>query len=229
MATATMSKGSLVITGATPILYNRRDIILNKGPFYSKGRGEGFDTVQERTWRDKAHYLKVSIPGEDLEDVEEGTIDRYEKACAGDKVIVPAQWLKMSLINTQKASGNPIKPEGAKRANDTMKQYFVSGISFDDDILLLKSDGKTAVTRKDLVLLKNVVTVPQGGSVACYRPLYNGWMANLTYTIYDAAITHQMVEDCMRWVGIYFGIGDWRPQHGGSYGRFTVDGGKKKK
>lgn len=207
-------QSSFMIYGVSPILYNRKDLILEDSPLFKKQRGEDYMVVENRIWKEKAHYLKITCNSNDPEE--------RELKNANDIIVVPAQWLKMSLVNTQKQSAFPIKPAGARRSNDTMKQFFIAGVLFDENIELMDAKGKNPITRKDLAQHKCVVTVPKGGSIPCVRPMIQSWSSEIRYTILDKAINKKIIEDCFEYIGIYFGLGDWRPQHGGMFGRFSM-------
>ena len=191
------------IQGVSPLLMNRDDLKMWDPEKYSKQRGEEYLEMEERVWRDKAHFEAFS-----KED--------------NPKVVVRDIWIKKCLIASQKQSGCPILPPGSKKRTDTLRNYFVSGVLINDSVVYDKN--KKIVTKKDLQPFKAMVR-PQktGGKVCCIRPMIEtGWNCKVHILIADAAIKENDIIQCLTWAGTYNGIGDWRVERGGQFGRFTV-------
>jgi hypothetical protein len=53
-------------------------------------------------------------------------------------------------------------------------------------------------------------------------PVFDTWSGIASFTIKDDAITRQMFEDAIHTAGMVVGIGRFRPEKGGTYGRFRV-------
>ena len=198
-------KITLKVKGVSPMLFNRKSIMLEEGEEFQKQRGENGMNVEERIWREKAH------------------VDDQ------DQVVIPSEWVKRSLVGSQKRNAYPIKPVGATRKDASMLTYFNSGVFFNDTVVTLK--GKP-VTKQTLTPHKSIVTIPKtGGSVPCMRPMVEaGWEAEIEGVICDEYVTPENLQEALEWVGFYSGWGDWRPQSGGQFGRFEakVTKGKSK-
>jgi hypothetical protein len=189
------------VRGVSPLLMNRDDLRMLDPEKYSKRRGEEYIDMEERIWRDKAHF----------------------ESTGGDnpKAVLRDVWVKRSLLASQKQSGCPIAPPGSRKKTDSLRNYFVSGVLIHDSHIIL--DGKP-VTKKDLVPFKAMVR-PQktGGKICCIRPMIpTGWTATIKIIITDEAIKNEDIIKCLEWVGVYNGIGDWRVERGGQFGRFEV-------
>jgi hypothetical protein len=75
----------------------------------------------------------------------------------------------------------------------------------------------------DPVITEDPVRVGQGSADLRYRPYFHRWSVVMTWEI-DAELLR--VEDLLNLIdraGFGVGIGEWRPEKGGEYGRFEVD------
>lgn len=73
------------------------------------------------------------------------------------------------------------------------------------------------------VITEDPVRVGQGSADLRYRPYFHRWAVDLTFEV-DAELLR--VEDLLNLIdraGFGVGIGEWRPEKGGEYGRFQVD------
>lgn len=55
------------------------------------------------------------------------------------------------------------------------------------------------------------------------RPMFNPWGMKVALDIDTAIITPEHVLDALRLAGRTVGVGDYRPEKGGGFGRFTVE------
>lgn len=189
------------IHGISPLLMNRDDLKMLDPKKYSKARGEEYIDMEERIWRDKAHYDDMS--GEN------------------PKVVLRDVWIKRALLASQKQSGCPIAPPGSRKKTDSLRNYFVAGVLIQDTTI--QQNGKD-ITKNDLVPFKAMVR-PQktGGKICCIRPMIpTGWEATIKIIITDEAVKDEDIVKCLEWVGIYNGVGDWRVERGGQFGRFEI-------
>lgn len=58
------------------------------------------------------------------------------------------------------------------------------------------------------------------------RPQFNGWSARLRLTYNKEIFSLEQVINLINWAGINCGIGGWRPSCSGTFGTYTVSGGK---
>lgn len=68
------------------------------------------------------------------------------------------------------------------------------------------------------------VRVGMGGADLRYRPEYQEWSAKLSITFNEGLISKEQLIQAIYAGGYGTGIGEWRPEKGGNYGRFTVEG-----
>lgn len=128
---------------------------------------------------------------------------------------VPATWLKGSLIQAGKArkKGTAIK----------------TGVVLTDEVFPLAYDGpRTPEGLYDEIenfshfAMVNVGTGGVKKMVPCTRPMFRNWSLEAT-GMYDE---ESLDEDDFQWAieraGLVVGIGDWRPEKGGIFGRFET-------
>lgn len=90
-------------------------------------------------------------------------------------------------------------------------------IRCNDPAKVLEMDCDAPITRED------TVRVGQGSADLRYRPEFHRWSVDIEFEI-DAELLR--VEDLVNLIdraGFGVGIGEWRPEKGGEYGRFEVD------
>ena len=140
-----------------------------------------------------------------------------EKAHSNDagNIIIPPTAIKNGLASTAKFLGIQIPGKG--KQNYT--KHFESGILIIDPVVLpvLKSDmqGERLFVPSD---------GKRGGSkrVWKYFPVIPQWGGDLIVFILDDIITKAVFEVHLRAMGKFIGLGRFRPQNNGYYGRFDV-------
>lgn len=70
-------------------------------------------------------------------------------------------------------------------------------------------------------LRKDHVRVGNGAADVRYRPEYTEWSAKLRITYNEGLISKDQLFQAVYAGGYGTGIGDWRPEKGGDFGRFT--------
>lgn len=131
-------------------------------------------------------------------------------------VFIPPMQLKLSVDNAANFLGAKIPGRG----NSMYKKHFVAGVMVFDPIPL-------GIHKDDVP--PNELFVPsdgrKGGSsrVTKLFPLINDWGGTASFYIFDDTITKSVFEEHIREAGKFIGIGTFRPQNGGYYGRFRVD------
>jgi hypothetical protein len=133
------------------------------------------------------------------------------------RIYIPQMAFKNCLSDVAKYLGEKIP--GKKNA--TWTKHFESGIQIEDDLILdvkkddiegewfhVPSDGKP------------------GGSTRVLKcfPVIREWKGFLTFYIIDDLITEEVFHRYLNEAGRFIGIGRFRPQRRGFYGRFKVEG-----
>lgn len=59
-----------------------------------------------------------------------------------------------------------------------------------------------------------------------YRPIYRGWWADIPLQFDGDVLSPEQVHHMIQRAGFQVGVGEWRPQKDGDYGRFKLDTGE---
>ena len=71
-------------------------------------------------------------------------------------------------------------------------------------------------------IFKTLVVIPSTkGRVMRYRPMLKNWLLSFNIEIEEEIDPHA-VKEALDIAGRYVGIGDWRPQKKGKFGKFHV-------
>jgi hypothetical protein len=122
---------------------------------------------------------------------------------------VPSIMFKKAMVRATKATDMAM--------TDARQAFFVYGTESSDMVALDHPDSEPDM-RKD------VVRVGRGSNKEVrYRGQFREWSADLIVEFNTSLITAQGVVELLAIAGFCVGIGDWRPQKGGQYGRFEID------
>lgn len=182
------------IIGVSPLLYNRY-----LSDVFKKQRNETFDEFENRIWKEKAHFNE------------------------NEELIIPSQNWSRCLVDSSKKSG--IRPPDARKKNENLSLLFKSTF-FPNDFKVLKSNGSPA-TKNDLIQFKTSVCMQgfKSQRVPSIRPCIEQWCGILEFEILDPAnrLRTELVKESLLFAGAFNGIGEWRVQNGGKFGRFTIN------
>lgn len=158
---------------------------------------ESMEDYEQRTWRERLHY------NEDGE------------------VVIPAMAFKQAIDKAASMLGMKISGKG--RA--TYTKHFVSGCVLQSDIPIA-ANGKPIT--KDRVTPERIFANADGVRGSGKRvwrtyPTIPQWEGVAEFVILDDTITKDVFEAHLIESGKYVGIGRFRAEKGGLYGRFTVE------
>lgn len=130
--------------------------------------------------------------------------------------IIPAVMFKNAIENAAQILGDKIPSKG----NNTYASRFVAGVTVENDLLL----GIT----KDKVLFEDWWVSsngrPGGPQVLKRFPKIISWQGEVSYlVILDEIITREIFKKYLKLSGLIAGIGRYRPQKGGTYGKFEIE------
>jgi hypothetical protein len=90
-----------------------------------------------------------------------------------------------------------------------------------DEVFITNGDGKTKVT--DFEVDSRPVTIPSTkGRIMRHRARWDCWSATFDLDIDDELLDPKIVHELLVEGGKRVGIGDYRPEKGGPFGRFQV-------
>lgn len=184
----------VVLTGVSPLLMNAmgRDEILNLHEKVRKAKNATRPKVRE-----------VAEAGLHLN--------------ADGKPHVPVTYFQAAL----KHAGRFVRLDGKKQvstASTTVLWSFLSISSFDHP---LYSPGTTKPATWDVDIQQG--RNPNGGeAVAVIRPRFDEWEVRVTLELDQGEASLDMLRDLVTKAGKVSGFGDFRPNRGGTFGRFVI-------
>lgn len=158
----------------------------------AKLQGESHEDYDKRTWRSKLNV-----------DAKTG------------KVVIPAHGMHQAIVAAAKYTGEQIPGQGKK----TWTAKFTTGISLLSDI----NTGLDPADAQQVTISANADGVRGSGKRVLRRfPLYLEWSATFEVMILDPIITEAQFRKMLEVTGMFIGIGRFRPEKGGTNGRFKV-------
>jgi len=125
------------------------------------------------------------------------------------KYCFPALNIQQALARV--ASDFAIKGRGRK----TYKSLISYGVLIEPHLI--------PINPQKYVIDKRKVIIPRtGGRVDRYRPLFKNWSLRFNIILLEEQIPSEILREVLRFAGVQNGLGDYRPQRGGPFGRFEV-------
>ena len=120
----------------------------------------------------------------------------------------PATHIDRCLIE----AGKKIRQKGNRKA--TYSKLFGSMVSIEEFEIVHKN--------QEYEIHKSLVVIPSTrGRVMRYRPILKDWELEFHINFEDE-IPAEVVKEALEIAGRYIGIGDWRPEKKGKFGKFQV-------
>ena len=132
------------------------------------------------------------------------------------KVCLPAVYLKNCITEASKQ----FKIIG--KGKSTYSKIVASTVDIEPFMIELKS-GKYEIFRISAV---NPMT---RGRMMTERPKFNKWSAEFEIILNDPAVPINVINEILEQAGKYVGIGDWRPEKKGMFGKFMITSFKQQK
>jgi len=116
------------------------------------------------------------------------------------------------IIRTLIDAGKKIRMKGAGKA--TYSKIFGSMVQVEPDTI--------PHLNQDFEIHKSLVVIPSTkGRIMRYRPKINKW--GLKFSIlFEEEIKPETIKEALEIAGKYSGLGDWRPEKKGRFGKFQV-------
>jgi hypothetical protein len=160
-----------------------------------KMEGENHDAYDKRTWRSKLNVAQRD---------------------GKNTIVIPAHGLHQAIAAAAKYSKRQIPGQG--KATWTAK--FTAGITLLEDPAInidpATVDGVTISANADGVR-------GSGKRVPRKFPLIPAWSATFDVLVLDPIITEEIFTEMLEMAGMFIGIGRFRPEKGGTNGRFKID------
>lgn len=131
------------------------------------------------------------------------------------KVYIPPMAFKMALDKAAKTLGRQIPGKG----KSTYTKFFQSGVLVMEPIVLPVTAEEVAMDR----IYANADGV-RGSGKRVWRnfPRIDTWEAKVPFHVLADEITKDVFEEHLKQAGAFVGVGRFRPENGGFYGRFEV-------
>jgi hypothetical protein len=131
------------------------------------------------------------------------------------RIFLPPMSFKLGLAATAKRMGEQIPGKG----KSTYTKHFVSGVSITEPIILPYKKDEVA---GECYLCASDGVAGSGKKVKKWFCVIPKWEGDLRIMVLDETITHAVLVRTLEEMGKFNGIGRFRPQTGGYYGRFVV-------
>lgn len=174
---------------------------------------EGTSTLSQ-----SRHYSKVEVPPLDKE-----TNDAYERrtwrsrmhVTKDGRVFVPPMSFPRCALESAKRLA--IKVPGGK--NKTYTKSFEAGLMVTEPLVL---DVKAADVPGEELFVPSDGIRGSGKRVSKVFPMIETWGGTVMFYVLDNLITEEVFRTVIENAGLLVGIGRFRPERGGYYGRFEV-------
>lgn len=122
---------------------------------------------------------------------------------------IPADHFRMSMIE----SGKMVKGKvgGATKSMSNV----VAG-------MFIVTPERIQIPKWDTIDKRSAVNRNIKGRIIVIRPKWNNWRAEFTLSVDEDTITNEMIAKIIRYSGKYIGIGSYRPQCKGQFGRYDL-------
>lgn len=136
--------------------------------------------------------------------------EAYQKLYVNSEGIMyqPATHIERAIME----AGKKIRVKGQGRA--TYSKLFASMVCIQKlDIPHIKTDWE---------VFKTLVVIPSTkGRVMRYRPMFKEWVLRFDIEV-EEEIDGSVLKEALEIAGRYVGIGDWRPEKKGKFGKFQI-------
>jgi hypothetical protein len=141
---------------------------------------------------------------------------RYRLHEENGQAFIPAMAFKLALDEAAKRFAGKIQGQG----NATWKKYFEAGVLVGAH-LPLPGVTRDGVASERLFVPSDGV---KGGGKRVWKkfPIVHKWGGTVEFSVLDDKITARVFEDSVRAAFSFIGIGRFRPERGGLYGRAMV-------
>lgn len=164
-----------------------------------------------RSYEHEIEYL----PKETKADYEERTWRNKCHTMPDGKVFIPPMSFKMGLDKSAKMLGRQIPGKGKA----TYTKFFLSGVLVMEPVVLPYTIDDA---QKDRIFANADGVRGSGKRVWKNFPRFDSWKADVPFHVLSDEITKDIFEEHLIQAGGFVGVGRFRPENGGFYGRYTV-------
>lgn len=154
------------------------------------------------------------LKGETANDYEERTW-REKAHVKGEKVFIPPMGFKLAVDRAAKISGKQIPGKGKA----TYTKFFESGVIVTDPVFI------APLSAMECERVHANADGVRGSGKRVWRkfPRFDDWKGVVQFAVIAPEITKEVFEETVSYSGVSVGVGRFRPEKGGYFGRFKVD------
>lgn len=153
--------------------------------------------------------------GESPSDYEDRTWQHRAHVTKGGNLFIPG----MAFANALKTSAKRLRIKVKGKGNSEFTKHFEAGVMVLED---LKLPLRLEDADRDTLFVPSDGVRGSGKRVTKHFPRIDEWEGALKFYILDPVITREVFEGVLRNAGKLVGIGRFRPEKCGHYGRFNV-------
>jgi hypothetical protein len=127
----------------------------------------------------------------------------------------PATGFKMATVGAARFYGSSVTMTELRQV-----MFFHGEMSDKDPQALVRIVGEPQMREDE-------GRVQRGGTDLRYRPMWPEWSAVLEVVYVTSSLTRDSLLSLIDAGGLGVGIGEWRPQRGGEFGRYAIDATRK--
>jgi hypothetical protein len=154
------------------------------------------------------------LPRENESDYEARTVHAKLHTAVG-QIFIPPLAFKLCMETTARYLGEKVPDKGQA----TYTKFYRQGLICTEPILLNLTPEQVRVAR---VFIPSQPSKPKGGRVWKLFPVIDQWEGQLSIIAIDDLFTPQILLRHLTIGGLINGIGVWRPENGGLWGKFKV-------
>jgi hypothetical protein len=172
-------------------------------PWYMQHR---MDDIKLEEWEKNRKFI---IERDDVAKEDQVRAEFHAYINKKGKFYLPSEHIRCSLIDAGSYMKAKVGNSKKNMSNIVAAMFFIKEdeIPLSDDYDI---DKRSAVNK---VVKARIISV---------RPKWKNWKANFTLVIDNDTLTTQTIKELINYAGNYVGIGSYRPQHKGPFGRFTL-------
>lgn len=179
-------------------------------------------TINSTSPMSHSHFFKSKKPTKQTHEEFEAA-NWKEKAHVDEDghIFIPPMAVKRSIDEACKRLALQIPGQGKTRYT----KYIEAGAMVLTPVVISNGNGKPIhIDDVDSVTVWCDSNGVRGGGSMVKRtfPIYPQWSATFEYHVLDDVLTEEVIEKCIESSGIFVGLGRFRPQNGGYFGRFEV-------
>jgi hypothetical protein len=93
-------------------------------------------------------------------------------------------------------------------------------------LFLIADEGDLIrMTCSEPTVREDIVRIGMGSTDLRYRPQFDDWSVKITAQVDADILSADILANLVKRAGFGVGIGEWRPEKGGDFGRFEIDQG----